>query len=625
MSNKYNVLVDMEEAAYSQPATIESDGLEFQDFSSNQNMNKSSYNTPLPGATTATTATANNAGFFDTPTSQSNVGKPIWSVEYYAQFFDVNTSQVIERCLKSMYPVGDFAHDTLNNNPDLYGPFWIATSVVFSVFVCSSLAGSLAAYMSGKPYVYDFTLLSFAVVVVYIYAFLCPTLVWASTKYFGCQPSLLEIINYYGYGLTIWIPVSLLCIIPFDYARWGFVGVAFIVTTVFLVKNLYIVISRAEAKTSRIILLAILLAHMIFTLVLKMAFYRYDITLLPADPPVFKSRRQQKLWEKEKKQIEARKIKSYVNQAPFRYVERNFKSRVTPPDFTHVIDFEHLDRNTQENNETIVKVQLTDDLKNLSHLFGDREDTPACRDAYILKHIPGLIIIPHAFTPKAQRHLIKQCLSVYPQPPNTSNLDTHYIIPKTGIWPLYEAQEQGLLKAPDFYVPKKTQVGDSAGYSDSDSEEDQAMPTACSDQFKPVIDQEKPDPPPAPGVPLLPPNELVRKLRWVTLGYQYHWPTKTYHLDRQYPFPNDVSELTKAVVTAIENIGYQSENEHTSWLNQYKGEDFKAEAGVVNYYQYRDTLMGHVDRSELNMEAPLVSLRWVNKRHCTNTFVASKW
>lgn len=107
-----------------------------------------------------------------------------------------------------MYPVGDYAADTLQNQPDLYGPFWIATSVVFSVFVCSSLAGSLAAYIAGKQHVYDFTLLSFAVVVVYMYAFLCPALVWASTKYFGCQPSLLEIINYYGYGLTIWIPVS---------------------------------------------------------------------------------------------------------------------------------------------------------------------------------------------------------------------------------------------------------------------------------------------------------------------------------------------------------------------------------------------------------------------------------
>ncbi|OAD06422.1 hypothetical protein MUCCIDRAFT_155314 [Mucor lusitanicus CBS 277.49] len=287
MSNKYNVLVDMEDAAYSQPATIESDGLEFQDFSS---QNKSSFNhasAPPPPPAAAAAATASNTGFFDSPQQQRSAisGKPIWSVEYYAQFFDVDTTQVIDRCVKSMYPVGDYAADTLQNQPDLYGPFWIATSVVFSVFVCSSLAGSLAAYIAGKPHVYDFTLLSFAVVVVYMYAFLCPALVWASTKYFGCQPSLLEIINYYGYGLTIWIPVSLLCIIPFDYARWAFVGVAFVVTAVFLVKNLYIVISRADAKTSRIILLAILLAHTIFALVLKMAFYSYDFRPDVVSPP----------------------------------------------------------------------------------------------------------------------------------------------------------------------------------------------------------------------------------------------------------------------------------------------------------------------------------------------------
>ncbi|KAG0787937.1 hypothetical protein G6F57_003664 [Rhizopus arrhizus] len=245
MSNKYNVIVDMDDAAYTQPATIESDGLEFQDFSTSTGLNKSQA-PPPPLLPESSTSTNNNRG----------VGKPIWSVEYYATFFDVDTSQVIERCLKSMYPVGDFAADTLQNQPDLYGPFWIATSVVFSVFVCSSLAGSLAAYIAGQSHVYDFTLLSFAVFVVYMYAFLCPALIWASTKYFGCQPSLLDIINYYGYSLTIWIPVSLLCIIPYDYARWAFV----------------------DAKTSRIILLAILFAHTIFTLVLKIAFYSYDYT-----------------------------------------------------------------------------------------------------------------------------------------------------------------------------------------------------------------------------------------------------------------------------------------------------------------------------------------------------------
>lgn len=331
--------------------------------------------------------------------------------------------------------------------------------------------------------------------------------------------------------------------------------------------------------------------------------------------PTFKSRRQQKIWARERREAEQKKqdAKTYVNQAPFRYCERNFKSKVGKPDFTNVIDFSHLETNTQENQDNIVPVSLTHDLKQISTVFGDR----SCQQAYVLKNMPGLIIIPNAFTPLAQRTLIKKCLKEYPKPPNTSNLDTHYITPESGLWDLYEKEESGLLKPtdPEYYVPKKMKDdnNDSATYTDSEHEEEEEKKrepvTACSVDFKPVITDPKPDPLPAPGVPLLPPHEMVRKLRWITLGYQYHWPTKTYHLNRRYPFPEYISELTKAVVTAVENIGYDNGNEGEAWLNQYKGSDFAAEAGVINYYQYRDTLMGHVDRSELNMEAPLVSLR----------------
>ncbi|SAM00016.1 hypothetical protein [Absidia glauca] len=279
--NQYNVLVDMEEGGgYSQPTTIESDGLEFQDFSNDTN--KSTGAPPPPSA-------SNTPNFYNSEQRSSGgagsgSSKPIWSLDYYTQFFDVDTSQVLERCLKTLYPVGDFAADTLNNQPDLYGPFWIATTVVFAVFVCSSLAGSLAAYIVGVEHLYDFRQLSYAVFVVYMYAFVCPVLVWASTKYFGCQPSLLEIIDYYGYGLTVWVPVSVLCVIPYDIARWIFVGIAFALTGYFLVKNLYTVISRTDAKTSRILLLVILAAHAIFALVLKVAFYSYSY-VSPVDPP----------------------------------------------------------------------------------------------------------------------------------------------------------------------------------------------------------------------------------------------------------------------------------------------------------------------------------------------------
>ncbi|CAO3595246.1 unnamed protein product [Absidia cylindrospora] len=276
--NQYNVLVDMEEGGgdYTQPTTIESDGLEFQDFTNDTG--KATGVPPPPSS--------NTPNFYSTEpqSNTSQLNKPIWSVDYYTGYFDVDTSQVVERCLKSIYPVGDFAEDTLNHQPDLYGPFWIPTTVVFAVFVCSSLAGSLAAYMAGVKHLYDFRQLSYAVFVVYMYAFLCPVLVWASTKYFGCQPSLLEIINYYGYGLTIWVPVSVLCIMPYDIARWIFVGIAFALTGYFLTKNLYLIISRTDAKTSRIILFVILGAHAIFALVLKLAFYSYSYT--SPSPPI---------------------------------------------------------------------------------------------------------------------------------------------------------------------------------------------------------------------------------------------------------------------------------------------------------------------------------------------------
>jgi hypothetical protein len=47
----------------------------------------------------------------------------------------------------------------LEGNPDLYGPFWIATTVVFILFLGGTISQYLAA-IEEKPFVYDFRLLS---------------------------------------------------------------------------------------------------------------------------------------------------------------------------------------------------------------------------------------------------------------------------------------------------------------------------------------------------------------------------------------------------------------------------------------------------------------------------------
>ncbi|CAM0137229.1 hypothetical protein VKS41_008809 [Umbelopsis sp. WA50703] len=287
MSGKgqYNVIVEMDDEPTIQADSIDNDVLQFQDFSSSSAGNNSGRlnSSKQPFAAAA----AGGGNFFDPHQQiqdQAMGRRPMWSLDYYSQFFDVDTSQVLERCFRSLYPVGLF-EEVLNDNPDLYGPFWVTTTVIFTTFVTSSLAASIVAYMSGTEYVYQFGTLSFAVFVIYSYTFGSAFLCWAATKYYGCQPSLLNIINLYGYSMTAWIPVSILCVMPYDIVRWVLVAAVFVLTGVFLIKNLYAIISRADAKTSRLLLIGILAGHAIFAVTLKLAFYSNDFRDASQDTP----------------------------------------------------------------------------------------------------------------------------------------------------------------------------------------------------------------------------------------------------------------------------------------------------------------------------------------------------
>ncbi len=92
-------------------------------------------------------------------TASSSSGKRfMWTLSFYAQFFDVDTTAVLSRCWAALFPRANFL-DVLEGNPDLYGPFWIATTVIFILF----LGGTISKYLSTtgqEPFAYDFTLLS---------------------------------------------------------------------------------------------------------------------------------------------------------------------------------------------------------------------------------------------------------------------------------------------------------------------------------------------------------------------------------------------------------------------------------------------------------------------------------
>ncbi|EGC49664.1 Yip1 domain-containing family [Histoplasma capsulatum var. duboisii H88] len=201
-----------------------------------------------------------------------------WTLAYYSQFFDVDTSEVLRRCVAALYPRTNFL-DVLDGNPDLYGPFWIATTVVVILF----LTGTVSQYLARKDekhFEYDFRLLSGAAGLVYGYTGIIPIALWGALRWFasaggGSGADLVECWALYGYSNMVWIAVALVSWSPLTALNWVLVGVGYGWSVFFLLRNMYPVLSATDAKTSRVLLVAVILLHVGLAIAIKILFFAH--------------------------------------------------------------------------------------------------------------------------------------------------------------------------------------------------------------------------------------------------------------------------------------------------------------------------------------------------------------
>ncbi|PVH96159.1 Yip1-domain-containing protein [Periconia macrospinosa] len=273
MANRgYDVVVDVDQEGDLGHTDLRED-LEF--HSSNFENTPDSRNKIQPDTATA--------GFLPAPASSSSSRKHyLWTLSFYAQAFDVDTSSVLHRCTATLYPRQNFL-DVLEGNPDLYGPVWIATTVVVILF----LTGTINQYLAhqGKDhFAYDFKLLSGGAGMVYGYTAIVPAGLWAVLKWYGSESAnLLECLCLYGYANLIWIPVALISCSPINILNFIFVALGFATSVFFLLRNLYPVLSSTEAKTSKILLIVVLVLHAGFAIAIKVLFFAATSPVGPKD------------------------------------------------------------------------------------------------------------------------------------------------------------------------------------------------------------------------------------------------------------------------------------------------------------------------------------------------------
>jgi len=212
-----------------------------------------------------------------TSPASSSSKRYLWTLSFYAQFFDVDTTAVLHRCLAALYPRSPFL-DTLDGNPDLYGPFWIATTVVFILFITGTISQYLASTGAAEHFAYNFKLLSGAAGLIYGYTLVVPIVLWGLLRWYGSAGggegiTLVECWALYGYANIIWIPVAVISWSPITILNWVFVAVGTAVSVGFLARNLWPVVSMMEGRTSRVVVIGVAVLHAALAIAIKNLFF----------------------------------------------------------------------------------------------------------------------------------------------------------------------------------------------------------------------------------------------------------------------------------------------------------------------------------------------------------------
>ncbi|XP_003461302.1 protein YIPF2 isoform X2 [Cavia porcellus] len=216
-----------------------------------------------------------------------------WTFSYYQRFFDVDTSQVLDRIKGSLlpWPGHNFVRRHLQNRPDLYGPFWICATLAFVLAVTGNLTLVLAQRRDPSiHYSPQFHKVTVAGITIYCYAWLVPLALWGFLRWRqGVRErvgpySLLETVCVYGYSLFVFIPMVVLWLIPVPWLQWLFGALALALSTAGLVLTLWPVVREDTRLVAAALLSTVVLLHALLALGCKLYFFQ-PLPLQQAVPP----------------------------------------------------------------------------------------------------------------------------------------------------------------------------------------------------------------------------------------------------------------------------------------------------------------------------------------------------
>ena len=149
------------------------------------------------------------------PVDESFTIFSLLSPAFYTACFDVDVGDVVSRVRAALWPFRPPQPflSLIAAKPDLYGPVWLAATLVFTIAVGFNMASWLnfRPAASLAPWEYDFKALTKALLFVFGFSFGAPAAVWLGMTYTLPRSVCLGLVTLtcvYGYSIVPFIPAA---------------------------------------------------------------------------------------------------------------------------------------------------------------------------------------------------------------------------------------------------------------------------------------------------------------------------------------------------------------------------------------------------------------------------------
>ena len=189
----------------------------------------------------------------------------------FKKHFQITSQDFLLRLINSLIPFNNKFQNLVKERPDLYGPIWIYTSLILIISATGSLTRILQGH-NNKNFFQEFV--PVASVVIYGVGFGLPILITCLMKIFGTSLTFVSVICTYGYSFSIFLPMSIICVMQMELLQWIVLSYAVFSSTSLLVVNYYKQMGDYSKNKKLLIIIIVLIFQFGLLLFFKLYFFQ---------------------------------------------------------------------------------------------------------------------------------------------------------------------------------------------------------------------------------------------------------------------------------------------------------------------------------------------------------------